>query len=129
MYSSSIPYRHETQLVMRSRACPGPFSDGPGRSQLEVVLQRELDDACIRRSADLTVQRAGENGVGVGEIDVVEEVEELGAELEVRLLPGRDVLEVGEVGVDQPRSDQGVPAGVAIGYTGGNLREGSRVEE
>jgi hypothetical protein len=96
---------------------------------LEIVFERELNDARVGRSADLSEEWAGKRAVGIGEIDIVEEVEELGAELEKRFFEDRYVFEGGEVGVDGSGADQRVSAGIAVGDVGRNLSEGGGVEE
>lgn len=52
---------------------------------LEVVFQSELNDTGSRGSADLPIERAGQQRGRVSHVDVVEQVEELRPELEVGL--------------------------------------------
>lgn len=52
---------------------------------LEVVFQSELNDTSSRGSTDLAIERAGQQRGRVSQVDVVEQVEELRPELEVRL--------------------------------------------
>src|SRR5262245_59952390 len=79
----------------------------------EDVLQGELDSASIARAEDASELRCVRKAVGKIEIRVVENVEELGAELQSALFGEAKVLEEAEVEVHRSRTKQEATACVA----------------
>ncbi len=74
----------------------------PSCSALENELQAELNDTegVVHRVGDDAESRAGRSAVWRSELGVIEEIEDLGAELDVQPLHDRSALEHREVKID-----------------------------
>src|SRR5271157_3348723 len=88
------------------------------RLRLEAQLQSQLNDSRVAvRVGDCAKGRIAEVRVGILEQRMVEDVEKLGAELEVSAvsdLVDRELLEKGEVKVELARAAENANAGVAV---------------
>src|ERR1700722_9658829 len=87
--------------------------DWPAPENLKQELQRQLNNTARLCFGDLSKRRRTYVVVRQPKVRVVEDVEELRAELDAFRLPNRDVLEQREVPLLQRRSGQDVTARVA----------------
>ena len=89
---------------------------GPGANRLEYKLQRELDHARRERPGDAPERVVGAVRVGQREVSLVQEIEELAAELDLLVLPPqRKRLVEAEVGRVQRISPRDIAPRVAEG--------------
>src|SRR5262249_51778533 len=92
----------------------------PQTGLLKGKFQAKLDIAILRaRRRDGSEVRVPERSGRIVEVRMVQRVEQLGAELELQPLFDREVLEHGEIHIDQSRSVQQVAPFAAINIPAG----------
>src|SRR5258708_4847669 len=101
----------------------GPGSTGPPSSVLGLIveLQRQLHDPGIARTGDLAEAGRAQRGAHRIEIGVVEHVEGLGAELEVRAFRDGNVFHQANIPSGEAGAENGAPScvsGASIGRCG-----------
>src|SRR5262249_16013678 len=102
------------------------------RSPSEHHLQHELKNAGISRPGNLAETRCADGGSRAVEVDVVEYVEELRAELQLHTVREVGVLDYAEVRIEGTQSPQDIPSGVAerthrVGYESDVLKNRSTI--
>ena len=83
------------------------------KSGSENYLSAELQDSWVLRRSNPSEVARSASGVRVIEVDVVEQIKELGPELERGPFCDSCVLQNREIGVKETRSTQNVSAGVS----------------
>src|SRR5882762_11950892 len=89
------------------------------RLQLEIELQRQLDDARIGRGKNLAERTTGKAGVRIAEFRVIEDIEKFRSERQLYSVPDQGrFLEEGQVQVRASRPTEEVPRRRTIGAQG-----------
>src|SRR5882672_737765 len=89
------------------------------RLQLEIELQRQLDDARIGRGKNLAERTTGKAGVRIAEFRVIEDIEKFRSERQLYSFPDQGrFLEEGQVQVRASRPTEEVPRRRTIGAQG-----------